>query len=220
MIRVVLVDDQDLVRAGVRTLLEHADDIMVVAEAGDGLEGVAAIREHRPDVALVDIRMPVCDGLAATRRIVADPDCGTVKVVVLTTFGDDENVLEAIRAGASGFLLKDCDGDDLRRAVRIASQGDALLDPAVTRQVIALAATSARPQTRQHIEGLTPRERDVLLHVALGQSNGEVAASLHLSPETARTYVSRLLTKLHARDRSQLVILAYESGLVLPGEPH
>jgi DNA-binding NarL/FixJ family response regulator len=220
MIRVVLVDDQDLVRAGVRTLLEHAEDITVVAEAANGLEGVAAVREHRPDVALVDIRMPVCDGLAATRRIVADPRCDTVKVVVLTTFGEDENVLEAIRAGASGFLLKDCDGDDLRRAVRVASQGDALLDPAVTRQVIALAAASPRPRTGSDLEGLTPRERDVLHQVALGQSNAEVAAALHLSPETARTYVSRLLTKLQARDRSQLVVLAYENGLVTPGAPH
>ncbi|QJY46102.1 response regulator transcription factor [Pseudonocardia broussonetiae] len=216
-LRVVLVDDQHLVRAGLRALLERAPDITVVGEAGDGAMGVAVVRAERPDVVLMDVRMPGTDGLTATRRILADPALAAVRVVVLTTFDDDEHLFEAIRAGAAGFLLKDTAPDALRDAVRTVAGGDALLSPAVTRRVLAAAARSpvARPE---RLAGLTAREREVLAHVGAGRSNAEIGAVLHLSPDTARTYVSRLLTKLAARDRSQLVVIAYESGLVRPGE--
>lgn len=218
MIRVVLVDDQDLVRAGVRTLLEHADDIAVVGEAGDGNSGVAMVREQRPDVVLMDIRMPVCDGLEATRRIVADASLDSVNVVVLTTFGDDANVFAALRAGACGFLLKDSGADELRRAVRVVAAGDALLTPAVTKRVIEAAASAPRyGPAAARLDGLTSREREVLYNVGLGKSNTEIAEALFITPDTARTYVSRILTKLQARDRSQLVILTYEVGLIQPG---
>ena len=216
-LRVVLVDDQHLVRAGLRALLERAPDITVVGEAGDGASGLAVVRTERPDVVLMDVRMPGTDGLQATRRIVADPALGDVRVVMLTTFDDDEYLFEAIRAGAAGFLLKDTGPDALREAVRTVAGGDALLSPAVTRRVLAAAAQAAAADP-QRLAGLTGRERDVLAQVGTGRSNAEIGVALHLSPDTARTYVSRLLTKLDARDRSQLVVIAYESGLVRPGE--
>jgi DNA-binding NarL/FixJ family response regulator len=216
-VRVVLVDDQHLVRAGLRGLLERAPDIAVVGEAGDGATGLAVVRNQRPDVVLMDVRMPGTDGLQATRRILADPALHRVRVVMLTTFDDDEYLFEAIRAGAAGFLLKDTRPDALREAVRTVAGGDALLSPAVTRRVLAAAARAAAP-TPDRIACLTAREREVLAQVGRGRSNAEVGAALHLSPDTARTYVSRLLAKLDARDRSQLVVIAYESGLVRPGE--
>jgi DNA-binding NarL/FixJ family response regulator len=216
-IRVVLVDDQHLVRAGLRGLLERDPDIAVVGEAGDGATGFAVVRTERPDVVLMDVRMPGTDGLQATRRILADPALHDVRVVMLTTFDDDEYLFEAIRAGAAGFLLKDTRPDALRAAVYTVAGGDALLSPAVPLGCRAAAAGAATP-TPDRIACLTARERDVLEQVGRGLSNAEVGAALHLSPDTARTYVSRLLTKLAARDRSQLVVIAYESGLVRPGE--
>ncbi|MDD7937374.1 response regulator transcription factor [Actinomycetospora lutea] len=217
-VRVVLVDDQHLVRAGLRGLLGRGEDIMVVGEAGDGAAGVALVRAERPDVVLMDVHMPGTDGLVATRRIVGDPALRRVRVVVLTTFDDDEYLFAAIRAGASGFLLKDTGPEALREAVRTVARGDALLSPAVTGRVLAAAAAAAAPAP-ERLAGLSPRERDVLAEVGKGRSNAEAGAALHLSPDTARTYVSRLLTKLGARDRSQLVVIAYESGLVRPGAP-
>ncbi len=217
-IRVVVVDDQHLVRTGLRALLERAPDIEVVAEAGDGAAAVTAVRAERPDVVLMDIRMAGTDGLEATRRILADPALSGVHVVMLTTFDDDEYLFEAIRAGAAGFLLKDTGPDALREAVRTVAHGNALLSPAVTRRVLAAAARTPAPDPRR-LAVLTDRERDVLAQVGAGRSNAEIGAALYLSPETARTYVSRLLTKLGARDRSQLVVIAYETGLVRPGRP-
>ncbi len=220
MIRVVLVDDQEVVRAGLRTLAEHEGDIEVVAEASTGAAGVSAVRALRPDVVLMDIRMPVLDGIEATRRIVADPTLGGVRVVILTTFDEDENVLGAIRFGAAGYLLKDIRPAELRHAIRVVAGGEALLSPAITRKVMHTVAARAGARIRPElIDGLTEREREVLRHIALGLSNVEIAETLHLSPATARTYVSRLLSKLEARDRSRLVILGYEAGLVIPGEP-
>jgi DNA-binding NarL/FixJ family response regulator len=215
-IRVVLVDDQHLVRAGLRALLERAPDIQVVGEAADGDAALTVVRAERPDVVLMDVRMAGTDGLTATRRILADPGLSGVHVVMLTTFDDDEYLFEAIRAGAAGFLLKDTGPDALREAVRIVAHGDALLSPAVTRRVLA-AASQAHVSDPGRLAALTDRERDVLAQVGAGRSNAEIGAALFLSPETARTYVSRLLTKLGARDRSQLVVIAYESGLVRPG---
>lgn len=215
-VRVVLVDDQHLVRAGLRALLDRAPDIAVVGEAGDGATGFAVVRTERPDVVLMDVRMPGTDGLAATRRILADPALAGVRVVMLTTFDDDEYLFEAIRAGAAGFLLKDTAPDALRDAVRTVAGGDALLSPAVTRRVLDAVARSPAVDPGRLAE-LTERERDVLAEVGAGRSNAEVGTALHLSPDTARTYVSRLLAKLGARDRSQLVVIAYETGLVRPG---
>ncbi len=218
MIRVVVVDDQHLVRAGLRALLERADDITVVAEAHDGESGVAAVRRERPDVVLMDVRMPGVDGLEATRRILGDDRLATVKVVVLTTFDADEYVFSAIAAGASGFLLKDSEPDALRRGVRTVASGDALLSPTVTRRVFDAVATAAtRLPQASRLATLTDREREVLAQVGAGRSNDEIAAALHMSPATARTHVGRILAKLHARDRAQLVVLAYETGLVTPG---
>ncbi|ATO14817.1 DNA-binding response regulator [Micromonospora sp. WMMA2032] len=216
-IRVVLVDDQHLVRTGLRALLDRAADIEVVGEAGDGGAGLSVVREQRPDVVLMDVRMPGGDGLEATRRILADPQLTGVRVVMLTTFDDDEYLFEAIRAGAAGFLLKDTPPDALREAVRVVAGGDALLSPAVTRRVLT-AAAHAPVTDPARLAGLTARERDVLAQVGAGRSNTEIGQVLFLSPDTARTYVSRLLQKLNARDRSQLVVIAYESGLVRPGE--
>jgi DNA-binding NarL/FixJ family response regulator len=218
VIRLVLVDDQELVRTGLRTLAERDGDITVVGEAADGRAGLGVVRQHRPDVVLMDIRMPVMDGIAATRAIVDDPALAAVRVVVLTTFDEDENVMSAIRAGAAGFLLKDVSPTDLREGIRLVAAGDALLSPAITGTVMAALAGQLRRRTRPALlDGLTEREREVLHRVALGESNAEIGAALYISPATARTYVSRLLTKLGARDRAQLVVIAYESGLVSPG---
>ncbi|MBC3986532.1 response regulator transcription factor [Streptomyces sp. AC536] len=218
MIRVVLADDQLLVRAGFRALLAAQPDIEVVAEAADGEHTVRQVRELRPDVVLMDIRMPVLDGLAATRRITEDPALGAVRVVMLTTFELDEYVFEAIRCGASGFLVKDTEPEELLRAVRAVVAGDALLSPGVTRRLIAeFAARSKEPAVAVGLTELTDREREVMALVGIGLSNEEIARRLVVSPLTAKTHVSRAMVKLGARDRAQLVVLAYESGLVRPG---
>ncbi len=218
MIRVVLVDDQELVRTGLRTLVEHDGDITVVGEADTGRTGLWRVRELRPDVVLMDIRMPDLDGIEATRRIVADRDLADVRVLVLTTFDEDEHVVEAIRSGAAGYLLKDVSPPDLRSAVRVVAAGEALLSPSVTRTVMrTLASMPQRTVDDGPLRRLTEREREVLEQVGRGLSNEEIARALYLSPATARTYVSRLLAKLDARDRSRLVVLAYETGLVSPG---
>ncbi|CAM3618364.1 response regulator [Isoptericola cucumis] len=218
-IRVVLVDDQELVRAGLRPLAEHDGDITVVGEAADGRAGLARVRELRPDVVLMDVRMPLLDGIEATRAIVADPALRGVRVLVLTTFDEDEHVVEALRAGAAGYLLKDVSPGDLRAAVRTVAAGDSLLAPAVTATVMRAAAGSRAVDARLAalVDDLTGREREVLERVGRGLTNDEIARDLYLSPATARTYVSRLLTRLDARDRAALVVLAYESGLVRPG---
>jgi DNA-binding NarL/FixJ family response regulator len=215
-VRVVLADDQTLVRAGFRALLENADDIEVVGEAANGAEAVELARSARPDVVLMDIRMPLLDGLEATRRIVADELLAEVRVVVLTTFELDEYVFEALRAGASGFLLKDIDPADLRQAVRVVAGGDALLSPAVTRTLIQefVARPARQPVAPERLSALTDREREVMALVAEGLTNGEIGQRLFMSPATARTHVSRAMVKLGARDRAQLVVLAYQSGLV------
>ena len=218
MITVVVVDDQHLVRAGISTLLERAQDIQVVGEAADGEAGLRAVLEHRPDVVLMDIRMPGLDGVAATRRIRADPRLAAVAVLVLTTFDADEHVFDAIRAGARGFLLKDTDPDELRRAVRVVAGGESLLSPAVTERVMR-AAVRGSPSigASDRLQQLTQREREVLAEVGAGRPNEEIARRLQMSAATARTHVSRVMTKLGARDRSQLVVIAYESGLLTPG---
>ncbi|MFC6065456.1 response regulator [Streptomyces ochraceiscleroticus] len=218
MIRVLLADDQVLVRAGFRALLDAQPDIEVVGEAADGEEALTAVRERRPDVVLMDIRMPVVDGLAATRRITGDERLAGVKVVMLTTFELDEYVFEAIRSGASGFLVKDTEPDELLRAVRAVVAGDALLSPGVTRRLIAeFAARSKEPAAAEGLAQLTEREREVMALVGIGLSNEEIARRLVVSPLTAKTHVSRTMVKLGARDRAQLVVLAYESGIVRPG---
>ncbi|MFG2136519.1 response regulator [Streptomyces sp. NPDC048650] len=218
MIRVLLADDQLLVRAGFKVLLDAQPDLTVVAEAADGEEALAAVAEHHPDVVLMDIRMPVLDGLVATRRITEDPRLVGVKVVILTTFELDEYVFEAIRSGASGFLVKDTEPEELLRAVRAVVDGDALLSPGVTRRLIAeFAARSKEPAAADALSGLTEREREVMALVGIGLSNEEIARRLVVSPLTAKTHVSRTMVKLAARDRAQLVVLAYESGLVRPG---
>ncbi|MBI0377810.1 response regulator transcription factor [Streptomyces sp. NEAU-174] len=218
MIRVALADDQLLVRAGFRALLAAQPDIEVVGEAPDGEQALALVRERRPDVVLMDIRMPVLDGLAATRGITGDPALGEVKVVMLTTFELDEYVFEAIRSGASGFLVKDTEPEELLRAVRAVVGGDALLSPGVTRRLIAeFAARSREPAPAAALAELTEREREVMALVGMGLSNQEIARRLVVSPLTAKTHVSRTMVKLGARDRAQLVVLAYESGLVRPG---
>ncbi|WP_067698560.1 response regulator [Nocardia jejuensis] len=217
-IRVLIADDQALVRGGFAALLDAQDDIEVIGEAADGEEAVRKARELAPDVVLMDIRMPVLDGLAATRAIAADPDLSTVRVVVLTTFELDEYVFEAMRAGATGFLVKHTEPADLVKAVRVVADGDALLSPSVTRRLVAEFATHAKPApAATPLADLTDREREVMTHVAEGLTNAEIAQRLYMSPATARTHVSRILLKLNARDRTQLVVLAYESGLVRPG---
>jgi DNA-binding NarL/FixJ family response regulator len=217
-IRVLLADDQALVRAGFRALLDAQPDIEVVGEAGDGERAVVLSEELMPDVVLMDIRMPGVDGLAATRRIVADERQAGVKVVILTTFGLDEYVFEAIRVGASGFLVKDTEADELVQAVRVVAAGEALLSPSVTKALIQEFATRAKePQPTGGLDELTDREREVVALVADGLSNQEIAERLVLSPATAKTHVSRAMGKLQARDRAQLVVIGYESGLVRPG---
>ncbi|MER7680273.1 MULTISPECIES: response regulator transcription factor [unclassified Streptomyces] len=218
MIRVLLADDQSLVRAGFKALLDAQDDLEVAGEAADGDEALRRVRALRPDVVLMDIRMPVLDGLAATRRITDDPDLKDVKVVMLTTFELDEYVFEAIRSGASGFLVKDTEPAELLRAVRAVVEGDALLSPGVTRRLISeFAARSKEPAAAGLLAGLTEREREVMALVGIGLSNDEIARRLVVSPLTAKTHVSRTMVKLGARDRAQLVVMAYESGLVRPG---
>jgi DNA-binding NarL/FixJ family response regulator len=245
MIRVLLADDQALVRAGFRALLESADDISIVAEAQNGGAAVALVRELTPDVVLMDLNMPEVDGLTATGRITADPSLAGVKVVVLTTFDDDEHVFAALRAGASGFLVKDIEPEELLQAVRVVARGDALLAPSVTRSLIAAFAARPRPVPAAHpgstdagpeapgaspadartvarqvgLASLTDREREVVALVAAGLSNDEIGARLVVSPLTAKTHVSRAMTKLAARDRAQLVVIAYEHGLAEPGGP-
>jgi DNA-binding NarL/FixJ family response regulator len=219
-IRVLVADDQPLVRAGLKMLLSTVPDIEVVGEATDGEEAVRLARELTADVVLMDIRMHGIDGLEATRRISADEDLAGVKVVILTTFDIDDYVFEALEAGASGFLLKDAEPDELVRAVRAAAAGDALLSPSVTRRLIADYARRPRPRRLASggLDVLTEREREVMALVARGLSNDEIAARLVVSPLTAKTHVSRILAKFGARDRGQLVMLAYELGLVQPGE--
>ncbi len=218
MIRVLLADDQVLVRAGFRALLDAQDDIEVAGEAGDGNQAVRLTRELIPGVVLMDIRMPGTDGLAATRQITADPQLAGTRVVILTTFELDEYVFEAIRSGASGFLVKDTEPDELVQAVRVVAGGDALLSPSVTRRLIAEFAARARePHDPGGLEKLTDREQEVLALVGTGLSNNEIAKRLYVSPATAKTHVSRAMIKLQARDRAQLVVIAYEQGLVRPG---
>ena len=219
MIRVVLADDQTLVRAGFRSILSDEEDLEVVGEAGDGEQAIGLARELRPDVVLMDIRMPVLDGLEATRRITADERLEGVRVVILTTFDADDHVYGALRSGASGFLVKDTEPMELLHAVRVVARGDALIAPAVTRRLIAEFAGRAdrQPDPSPRLNALTEREREVLGLVGAGLSNDEIAGRLVLSPATAKTHVSRIMTKLAVRDRAQLVILAYESGMITPG---
>ncbi|MEU8193457.1 response regulator transcription factor [Microbispora amethystogenes] len=219
MLRVVLADDQALIRSGLRALLTAEPGLDVVAEAGDGQQALAAARAHRPDVIVMDIRMPVLDGLAATRAIAADPRLSGVRVLVLTTFDEDALVFEAIRAGAAGFLLKDAEPAELLRGIRAAAAGDALLSPQVARRLVSAFAAAPAPAgpAARALDSLTSREREVVALVARGLSNEEIAERLVISPATSRTHVSRAMVKLAARDRAQLVVFAYESGLVHPG---
>ncbi len=227
VISVELVDDQALVRAGFRALLAAEPGVDVVAEAADGEDAVLLARRHRPQIVLMDIRMPRLDGLAATARITADPALADTRVIVLTTFELDEYVFGALRAGASGFLLKDVEPADLIAGVRVVAGGEALLAPRLTRRLIeafvagggAVGAPDVTEARARALEALTPREREVLALVGRGQSNLEIAERLVLSPLTAKTHVARLFAKLGARDRAQLVVAAYESGLIAPGRP-
>jgi len=218
VIRVLLADDQALVRAGFRVLLDSAAEIEVVGEASSGEQALTLAKDSRPDVILMDIRMPNMDGLEATRRIVADREMRGVRVLILTTFEVDEYVFEALRSGASGFVVKDIERAELLQAVRVVARGDALLSPTVTRRLIAEFA--GRPEQRRvaatDLDVLTEREREVMALVAAGRTNDEIAAELFISPATAKTHVSRAMSKLGARDRAQLVVLAYETGLITP----
>ena len=222
MIRLLLVDDQALVRAGLRVLFEGERDITVTGEAANGEEALTLARHYRPDVVLMDIRMPGLDGLEATRRIVGEEQLGGVRVLVLTTFEIDEYVFEALRAGASGFLLKDTEPSELIHAVRVVAAGDALLSPSITRRLIgefvSRPAFAPAGANRAPLEALTTREREVMALVGLGLSNDEISERLTVSPATAKTHVSRAMIKLGARDRAQLVVMAYETGLVLAGQ--
>jgi DNA-binding NarL/FixJ family response regulator len=218
MIRILLADDQALVRAGFRALLDAQDDMTVVGEASDGDDAVRLVSSLMPDVVLMDIRMPRCDGLEATRRIVTEERLGQVKIIILTTFDLDEYIFEAIRVGASGFLVKDTEPIDLIRGIQVVAHGDALLSPSVTRQLIAeFAALTRKTLPTPRLDVLTEREREVMALVGTGLSNEEIADRLVISPATAKTHVSRTMMKLGARDRAQLVVFAYESGLVRPG---
>jgi DNA-binding NarL/FixJ family response regulator len=215
VIRVVLVDDQPLIRTGIRALLDAEDDIVVVAEGANGREGVALAREHLPDIVLMDVQMPEVDGIEATRRIADDERLADVHVVVLTNYGLDEYVFNSLRAGASGFVVKDTEPADLLQALRVTMRGDALLSPAVTRRLISeFVARPAEVFASADLDLLTNREREVVALVAHGLSNDEIAERMVLSPLTAKTHVSRAMTKLGARDRAQLVVFAYQSGLV------
>ncbi|CAM5650741.1 response regulator transcription factor [Streptomyces viridochromogenes] len=220
MIRVLLVDDQPLIRSGFRALLDLEHDIEVVAEAADGEECLTLIEEQLPDVALIDIQMPVMDGIEATRRIAANPALADVHVVMLTNYGMDEYVYDAMRAGAAGFLVKDIVPEDLLHAVRVAARGDALLAPSITRRLIHRYLTQPPPPARAGaaLEELTSREREAVALAARGLTNDQIADRMVISPMTAKTHINRAMTKLHARDRAQLVIHAYESGLVSPGD--
>lgn len=218
MIGVVLADDQALIRAGLRALLDAEDDIEVLGEASNGREAVALVRSTRPAVVLMDIRMPDLDGLEATRRIATDPELEATRVIILTTFDLDEYVFEALRIGASGFLVKDTAPTALLAGVRAVADGEALLSPGVTRRLIAEFANKSRPARQPaQLQLLTDREREVVSLVGEGLSNDEIAERLVVSPATAKTHVSRAMIKLHARDRAQLVVMAYENGLVRPG---
>ena len=218
MIEVLLADDQALVRGGFRALLDAEDDIAVVGEAGDGRQAVSLTRQKKPDIVLMDIRMPGLDGLEATREVASDSGLADVRIVILTTFELDEYVFEALRSGASGFLVKDTEPVDLLAAVRLVASGEALLSPSVTRRVIEEFASRAKqPPPSEALDELTEREREVMALVAEGLSNEEIADRLVVSPATAKTHVSRAMVKLGARDRAQLVVLAYEHGLVRPG---
>ena len=216
---VVVADDQALVRGALRVLVDSAADLTVLGEAADGREAVALAERLEPDVVLMDIRMPGMDGLEATRRITASPVTSAVRIVVITTFDLDEYVYAALRAGASGFLLKDAPPNELLGAIRVVAAGDALLAPSVTRRLIERFVSRPEPSLRSQdaLADLTSREREVLALVARGRSNAELAGELSMSPATAKTHVSRLLTKLDARDRAQLVVIAYETGLAVPG---
>ena len=217
MIRVALADDQELVRAGFAALLDAEDDIEVVGEAADGQQAVRIAEQRRPDVLLMDIRMPVLDGIEAVRRIATRPDLASVHVVILTTFELDEYVFEGLRAGAAGFLVKDTDAAELIRAVRVVAGGGALLAPTVTRRLIAEFAARAREgRSLPGLDELTPREREVVVLIALGLSNEQIARKIYVSPSTAKTHAARAMTKLQARDRAQLVVFAYQAGLVRP----
>jgi DNA-binding NarL/FixJ family response regulator len=218
MIRVLIADDQELVRAGFRALLDAQDDLEVVGEADDGRQAVQRARELQPDVVLMDIRMPVLDGLAATREIASDRRLADVRIVILTTFELDDYVFEAIRSGAAGFLVKDTKPAELVEAVRVVASGEALLSPSVTRRLIGeFAARAKEPPRSEVLAELTEREREVMALAAAGLSNGEIARRLVVSSATAKTHISRAMIKLGARDRAQLVVLAYETGLVRPG---
>jgi DNA-binding NarL/FixJ family response regulator len=218
MIRVVLADDQALVRSGLRALLANSDDLEVVGEAVNGRDALAVVTRTRPDVVLMDVRMPGVDGIAATRKITTNPLLSGVAIIMLTTFDEDDQIFAAIRAGASGYLLKDVEPDDLREAIRVVAAGDALLSASITRKVMeGIVSGPAGRADRARLKELTERECEVLAEVGRGLSNDEIAAEIHISPATARTYVSRMLTKLGARDRAQLVVIAYETGLVTPG---
>jgi DNA-binding NarL/FixJ family response regulator len=219
-VRVGVVDDQPLIRTGLRTMIEHAADLELVGEAADGEQAVELARRHRPDVILMDVRMPVLDGIEATRRITADRDLVGVRVIMLTTFDVDDYVHASIRAGASGFLLKDAPPEDVLDAIRVVARGDALLAPSVTRRIIEELAARPDPDRAAppQLDILTVREREVLALVGRGLSNSEIGERLYVSTATAKTHVSHVMTKLYARDRAQLVVVAYESGLIRPGE--
>ncbi len=218
-LRIVLADDQTMVRSGLRALLTATEDMEVVAEAADGRAALDAVRTHHPDVVVMDIRMPVMDGIAATRAIVSDSALADVHVLVLTTFDDDALVFAAIRSGAAGFLLKDAEPTDLLRGIRLAASGEALLAPRAARKLIEAFASTPAPNapTSAALDELTDREREIVTLVGAGLSNDDIAERLVISPATARTHVSRAMVKIAARDRAQLVVFAYESGLVAPG---
>jgi DNA-binding NarL/FixJ family response regulator len=217
-VRVVIADDQPLVRAGLATMVGYADDLELVGEAESGADAVDLARRMRPDVILMDIRMPGLDGLEATRRITSDPELAGLRIIMLTTFDVDEYIYEALRSGASGFLLKDARPEDILQAVRVVADGEALLAPSVTRRLIERFAAQLQPaHPPGALDQLTERESEVLRLVAQGLSNAEIADRLYISLFTAKTHVSRILTKLDARDRAQLVVLAYEGGLAIPG---